>query len=233
MCYSVVSMVSQGTERTAPSAQGSAMVYPMHNSPVTSTSGYSSYASPANTPDHSPSGYNQLLDLDLAGRLDETSVMQNGYNYPESPGSFGNSPIYSPQLNGTCEDVQYCENPALYNNPYGMVQGSNFSYFNNPQSVEGMCYSPAQNTIVRQQICKICGDTASGNHFGVQSCEACKSFFRRSIRSTARYACRGSRNCIIQKQTRNRCQYCRLQKCIANGMRKEGQLWLILIIKGP
>lgn len=76
---------------------------------------------------------------------------------------------------------------------------------------------------LQQTICRVCGDIASGNHFGVQSCEACKSFFRRSIRANARYACRGSRDCIIQKCTRNRCQYCRLKKCVAMGMHKEGE----------
>ena len=70
--------------------------------------------------------------------------------------------------------------------------------------------------------CKVCGDKASGNHFGVLSCEACKSFFRRSIRTDARYSCRAGRCCVIDKQSRNRCQYCRLIKCIAAGMKKEG-----------
>lgn len=75
-----------------------------------------------------------------------------------------------------------------------------------------------------QTLCKVCGDIASGNHFGVQSCEACKSFFRRSVRAGARYACRANRMCAIEKHTRNRCQYCRLQKCIQRGMRREGIL---------
>ena len=72
-------------------------------------------------------------------------------------------------------------------------------------------------------LCKVCDDVASGNHFGVLSCEACKSFFRRSVRAGARYACRASRNCAIEKHTRNRCQYCRLQKCMQMGMRREGE----------
>lgn len=78
---------------------------------------------------------------------------------------------------------------------------------------------------IQQLMCKVCGDTASGNHFGVLSCEACKSFFRRSVRAASPYACRGTRDCNIQKTTRNRCQYCRLQKCTAVGMRKEGEQW--------
>ncbi len=80
------------------------------------------------------------------------------------------------------------------------------------------------NTMQPQTLCKVCGDVASGNHFGVQSCEACKSFFRRSVRAGARYACRANRMCAIEKHTRNRCQYCRLQKCAQRGMRREGML---------
>ena len=71
--------------------------------------------------------------------------------------------------------------------------------------------------------CKVCDDFSTGNHFGVPSCEACKSFFRRSVRANSQYSCRGDRNCTITKTTRNRCQYCRLQKCFVVGMKKEGR----------
>ena len=108
--------------------------------------------------------------------------------------------------------------------PFGSIAGSSFSYSNYPQTTETttspLGLSPQAGG--SQTLCIVCGDIASGNHFGVLSCEACKSFFRRSIRATARYACRGSRTCAIEKHTRNRCQYCRLQKCMDSGMRKEG-----------
>ncbi|ROJ30511.1 Retinoic acid receptor beta [Anabarilius grahami] len=35
------------------------------------------------------------------------------------------------------------------------------------------------------------------------------------------YTCHREKNCVINKVTRNRCQYCRLQKCFAVGMSKE------------
>ena len=35
------------------------------------------------------------------------------------------------------------------------------------------------------------------------------------------YACREERQCLIDKRQRNRCQYCRYQKCLQMGMKRE------------
>uniref|UniRef100_A0A2R9A426 Retinoic acid receptor gamma n=1 Tax=Pan paniscus TaxID=9597 RepID=A0A2R9A426_PANPA len=69
--------------------------------------------------------------------------------------------------------------------------------------------------------CFVCNDKSSGYHYGVSSCEGCKGFFRRSIQKNMVYTCHRDKNCIINKVTRNRCQYCRLQKCFEVGMSKE------------
>lgn len=69
--------------------------------------------------------------------------------------------------------------------------------------------------------CIVCGDKASGRHYGAISCEGCKGFFKRSIRKQLGYACRGNKDCPVTKIHRNRCQFCRLQKCLAVGMRSE------------
>ncbi|KAF5890649.1 peroxisome proliferator-activated receptor gamma, partial [Clarias magur] len=65
--------------------------------------------------------------------------------------------------------------------------------------------------------CKICGDRASGYHYGVHACEGCKGFFRRTVRLNLRYKpC--SRKCPVQKRSRNKCRFCRFQKCVTAGM---------------
>lgn len=73
------------------------------------------------------------------------------------------------------------------------------------------------------QYCAICGDRATGKHYGAASCDGCKGFFRRSVRKNHVYTCRFSRNCIVDKDKRNQCRYCRLRKCFRAGMKKEGE----------
>ena len=85
------------------------------------------------------------------------------------------------------------------------------------------------------EVCVVCGDRASGmsnifgdeiflnncsgRHYGAISCEGCKGFFKRSIRKETGYKCRGQGDCPVNKSDRNRCQHCRLRKCIQMGMR--------------
>ncbi|XP_060057674.1 nuclear receptor ROR-gamma isoform X3 [Erinaceus europaeus] len=69
--------------------------------------------------------------------------------------------------------------------------------------------------------CKICGDKSSGIHYGVITCEGCKGFFRRSQNCSIAYSCTRQQNCPIDRASRNRCQHCRLQKCLALGMSRD------------
>ncbi|XP_039266672.1 retinoic acid receptor beta-like [Styela clava] len=69
--------------------------------------------------------------------------------------------------------------------------------------------------------CMVCSDRSSGYHYGVSSCEGCKGFFRRTVQKNVEYTCHRSKSCVINKQTRSRCQYCRFQKCIKSGMLRE------------
>ncbi|VDO39019.1 unnamed protein product [Haemonchus placei] len=91
--------------------------------------------------------------------------------------------------------------------------------------------------------CKVCGDKSSGVHYGVITCEGCKGFFRRSQSSVTNYQCPRQKNCTVDRWlllkllfaslvacleqrlssrvNRNRCQYCRLKKCMELGMSRD------------
>lgn len=75
--------------------------------------------------------------------------------------------------------------------------------------------------------CFVCGGTASGLHYGVNSCEPCKGFFTRYLRRREDefYKCAKQGKCEITNKLRGNCSGCRLQKCLALGMsRKNSRL---------
>lgn len=105
--------------------------------------------------------------------------------------------------------------------PSGSVAGGVHTAFG---AVAGVGDKRGANSI-RAQIeiipCKVCGDKSSGVHYGVITCEGCKGFFRRSQSSVVNYQCPRNKNCVVDRVNRNRCQYCRLQKCLRLGMSRD------------
>lgn len=58
-----------------------------------------------------------------------------------------------------------------------------------------------------------------------------QGFFRRSIQQKIQYRpCTKNQQCMIQRVNRNRCQYCRLKKCIAVGMSRDGKFETLFYI---
>ncbi|CAB3241688.1 unnamed protein product [Arctia plantaginis] len=92
-------------------------------------------------------------------------------------------------------------------------------------SMSGMFMDKKAANSIRAQIeiipCKVCGDKSSGVHYGVITCEGCKGFFRRSQSTVVNYQCPRTKACVVDRVNRNRCQYCRLQKCLKLGMSRD------------
>lgn len=74
-----------------------------------------------------------------------------------------------------------------------------------------------------QRQCVICGDEASGCHYGVLTCGSCKVFFKRAVEGHHSYLCAGRNDCIVDKIRRKNCPACRLRKCYQAGMMLGGR----------
>lgn len=84
-----------------------------------------------------------------------------------------------------------------------------------PQSTSASTAQSPLKSSSAEKLCAVCGDTAACQHYGVRTCEGCKGFFKRTVQRGAKYVCMANRNCPVDKRRRNRCQFCRFQKCLA------------------
>uniref|UniRef100_A0A914WFS5 Uncharacterized protein n=1 Tax=Plectus sambesii TaxID=2011161 RepID=A0A914WFS5_9BILA len=66
--------------------------------------------------------------------------------------------------------------------------------------------------------CAVCGDSSSGYHYDVPSCNGCKTFFRRTIIANRKFECHRDGKCQFDKDVRCACRACRFQRCVAVGM---------------
>lgn len=145
------------------------------------------------------------------------------------------SPMQSPMSSMGPQSMQEDIKPVITIPPPGMTHSMGMSMSPLPLQIPGTTQmggpqTPQSSmgglpgTSMNKGICAVCGDRASGKHYGVYSCEGCKGFFKRTVRKDLTYTCRDERNCVVDKRQRNRCQYCRYQKCTAMGMRREAVL---------
>ncbi|KAG4079417.1 hypothetical protein HA402_008109 [Bradysia odoriphaga] len=108
-------------------------------------------------------------------------------------------------------------NPAQANNNETLnsrMSSSSASSGNTPINTPPHPNSPSQ-------LCAVCGDIAACQHYGVRTCEGCKGFFKRTVQKGSKYVCLADKACPVDKRRRNRCQFCRFQKCLVVGMVKE------------
>ncbi|MBN3275094.1 RXRBA protein, partial [Polyodon spathula] len=172
----------------------------------------SSVSSPAaqRSPPLPPAAMTSSLNSPISSLGSPFSVISSSMGSPSLPStpSIGYGPISSPQINSTVSVS-------------GLHAVSSSDDVKPPFGLKGMpAHSPGP-MMSQKRLCAICGDRSSGKHYGVYSCEGCKGFFKRTVRKDLTYTCRDNKDCLVDKRQRNRCQYCRYQKCLAMGMKRE------------
>ncbi|KAM3877868.1 nuclear receptor subfamily 1 group D member 1-like [Diretmus argenteus] len=114
--------------------------------------------------------------------------------------------------------------PEVNNAPVAQITNVSPASYNHPMVAKRPCGFTGTFTKTGGMVllCKVCGDIASGFHYGVHACEGCKGFFRRSIQQNIHYKmCVKNENCLIMRMNRNRCQHCRFKKCLSVGMSRD------------
>lgn len=159
---------------------------------------------------------------------DAPTDMQCTYqNFNQNQASFvSNLPTpYEPMENGSSLNSMFVIPPG--GSATGMVKASmqqDYQYVPFNHGVpESMTFRDVNIKEDLEELCPVCGDVVSGYHYGLLTCESCKGFFKRTVQNKKVYSCAVDKNCVIDKQQRKRCPYCRFQKCIEVGMKLEGE----------
>jgi len=142
----------------------------------------------------------------------------SSFDYDNSPENCSSE--WAGRSPGEEEDGLRTESPITGNPPSLSISGLQLNASGASLSPNELHQLPAGDK-KSLDLCIVCGDKASGRHYGAISCEGCKGFFKRSVRKQLNYVCRAQQDCSVTKHHRNRCQYCRLQKCLAMGMRAD------------
>ncbi|XP_071400340.1 progesterone receptor-like isoform X1 [Centroberyx affinis] len=74
-----------------------------------------------------------------------------------------------------------------------------------------------------RRVCQVCGDDASGCHYGAVTCGSCKVFFKRAAAGKQNHLCASRNDCTIDKLRRKNCASCRLKRCFLSGMSLKGR----------
>ncbi|XP_056260660.1 nuclear receptor subfamily 1 group D member 2-like [Seriola aureovittata] len=153
----------------------------------------------------------------------------SSHSQPSSPEGVSFQEIGAPrqrgeQGGGTPSPKMVFQFPEVNNAPVAQITTVSSVTYNHPTVAKRPCGFTGTFTKTGGMVllCKVCGDIASGFHYGVHACEGCKGFFRRSIQQNIHYKmCVKNENCLIMRMNRNRCQHCRFKKCLSVGMSRD------------
>ncbi|XP_071369631.1 estrogen-related receptor gamma-like, partial [Centroberyx affinis] len=152
--------------------------------------------------------------------------LTDSLNHHSPGGSSDASGSYSSTMNGHPNGL---DSPSLYGSnagPLGPTGGPGSKRYEDCSSTIGedsQIKCEYMLNSMPKRLCLVCGDIASGYHYGVASCEACKAFFKRTIQGNIEYSCPATNECEITKRRRKSCQACRFMKCLTVGMMREGK----------
>ncbi|XP_055343685.1 nuclear receptor subfamily 2 group F member 6-like [Paramacrobiotus metropolitanus] len=126
-------------------------------------------------------------------------------------------PKLSPRLNDFADDHESCDEQKP--NVGRFVDSPRLT--SRSSSHGTLTGSASSNNTTHSQLCRVCGDKASGKHYGVPSCDGCRGFFKRSIRRNLDYVCKENGKCVVDLNRRNQCQACRFKKCLEVKMNRD------------
>ena len=145
-----------------------------------------------------------------------SAISSPSFNYRPANSMKNNTSSYSYTFATPLNDKEApTDDNTFTNHHYQLHKAQALSSFG--QTISNI-FKPVE---LKDKICEVCSDAASGYHYGVYSCEGCKAFFKRSTQGdTPMYVCPATNTCTIDKQRRKSCQSCRLMKCFNVGMTK-------------
>lgn len=132
------------------------------------------------------------------------------------------SQTYKPINCSTIGEAKIALKPVSCPNTSQMVSDSDIT--SSVTSNEKLRNMSKKMESLRFPPCVVCGGDSSGYHYGRNTCEACKNFFRRCLlrKDGVNFVCTQGKDCEISyKKNKNNCSACRYSKCLSLGMSKE------------
>ncbi|XP_060565310.1 nuclear receptor ROR-alpha B-like [Ruditapes philippinarum] len=135
----------------------------------------------------------------------------------------GGPSVFNVSNNTVFSPMNYSKSAISIEKPT-LNDGTSQSVSLNTKSTTGKRSAMKKHDTLKFPPCIICDGEASGFHYGCNTCEACKNFFRRCLlrKSDMPFICHSGKTCEISfKKNKNNCSSCRLDKCLELGMAKE------------